>query len=71
MGFLTREELEQLTGTAKPYVQRRVLDRHGIYYVESCTGKLTVTWHAVENPFTRKSSAANDNEERPNFKAIM
>ncbi len=66
MPILTKNELENLTGTKQTSKQRQVLERAGIYYVEQWGGGIVTTWEHVNNP--RGFRANNDAE--PDFDKI-
>ncbi len=70
--LVDQKTLEEITQSDKPYVQKRVLDRNGVYYIEGSDGKISVTWHAMENPYSKSTPppAAND-DSVPNFRSIM
>lgn len=50
LDLLTKEELEALTGRDRPSAQKRILDKHGIFWIERGDGTLAVTLHAVHHP---------------------
>nr|BDD45193.1 hypothetical protein 1 [Saccharospirillaceae bacterium] len=67
LDLLTDDELEALTGYMRPREQARVLQRHGIFYVERKDGSLAVTLYAVHNPSYNPSKST---EPRINLDAI-
>jgi hypothetical protein len=67
--FLTEEELEDLTGHKWPSKQKKVLDQHGIFYIERPSdGKLRVTPQHVYNPTA--SPTSDSNPEKADFSSL-
>lgn len=64
--LLTKEELIELTGSDKVFMQRRVLEKNGIYFIDKNDGEIAVTWHAVYHPKAADRFSSNE----PNFDAI-
>ena len=64
--LLTKAELEELTGTTQPARQKRVLDDHGIYYIQKLDKTIITTWHHVNHPTGIKSH----NDDMPDFSKV-
>jgi len=47
--ILSSTELRELTGASIRRLQRRVLDKSGIRYIERADGSLVTTWEAVNS----------------------
>ena len=72
--FLTRQELEELTGYVRSSAQCRLLREWGIEPYVSARGRVMVTWDAVEEAQRRRSGietrAAARKGPRPNLAAV-
>ncbi|QHA85734.1 DUF4224 domain-containing protein [Serratia rhizosphaerae] len=68
--FLTREEVERMTGYKLPSKQRAVLDKCGILYVTDKDGYPSTTWYSLNNPLSVRNAAISGDNNEPNFDAI-
>jgi len=61
LDLLSESELEALTGYQRAGDQARILQQHGIFYVQRKDGSLAVTLHAVHNPAPYKPKPKGSN----------
>ena len=64
--LLNEDDLKELTGATYASVQKAVLRKNGIFYIERNDDSITTTWHHVNNP---KFDVQIDCET-PNFEVI-
>jgi hypothetical protein len=64
--IVSKEVIEEMTGSPQPAKQAEILAAHGVYFITRLDGKIRTTWHHFNNPATR--AARSDNE--PNFASI-
>lgn len=67
MNLLTEDDLIELTGAKRPFEQRKILDAHGIFYINKMGNEISTTWHHVNHPSIPQVVSGGDS---PDFDAI-
>jgi hypothetical protein len=68
--YLTREDIEMLTGFQLPSKQCKKLRESGIYFVTRRDGYPITTWGHVESPVSTRYLQQKDEPEEPDFEAM-
>ena len=58
--LLSEQEMVWLTGSNQRATQKRILDKHGIFYIVAKDGVIRTTWHHVNHPLKYISNDVED-----------